>query len=55
MIIRECVRSYIILAHENIPDEQSPCATITIIAPFIDHRFFEKIVATIRAMCTTDE
>ena len=38
-----------------MPDEQSPCATMIIIAPFIDHRFFKKIVAIIKAMCTTDE
>jgi hypothetical protein len=32
--LRECLRSYLIFAHANIPEEQSPCATIITIAPF---------------------
>ena len=55
MIIREWVRSYIIFAQENIPEEHSPWATIIIIAPVKDQKFFKKIVAIIIAMWTTDE
>jgi len=36
-IFREWDRSYIILAHENIPDEQIPWEIIIIIAPDTPH------------------
>ena len=55
IIIREWVRSYIILAQENIPDEQTPWAIIIIIVPFIDHSLFIKILTIIKAIWTTDE
>ena len=55
IILREWERSYIIFAHENIPDEHTPCANIIIMVPWILHKFLDKILTIIRAMWTTDE
>jgi hypothetical protein len=55
MILREWARSYIILAQENIPDEQTPWAIITIIAPLIPHDENDRTPTIISAICTTDE
>jgi len=55
IILRECERSYIMLAQENIPEEHTPCANIIIILPKILQKFFDKIFTIIRAMCTTEE
>ena len=55
IILREWERSYIILAHENIPEEHNPCANIIIIVPFILQKFFDKILTIINAIWTTEE
>ena len=55
IIIREWDRSYIILAEENIPEEQIPWAIIIIILPLILQKFLEKILIIINAIWTTDE
>ena len=55
IIIRECERSYIIFAEENIPEEQIPWAIIIIILPLILQKFFEKILIMINAIWTTEE
>jgi hypothetical protein len=43
------------LAQENIPDEQIPCATIIIIAPFNLQKFLENKLEIINDICTTEE
>jgi len=53
--LREWDRSYKILAPKNIPEEQTPCAIITIIPPSIPHVLMEKNPTIINAICTTDE
>jgi len=53
--LREWDRSYKILAPKNIPEEQDPCAIITIIPPSTPHVLIEKNPAIISAICTTDE
>ena len=50
IILREWDRSYIILAQENIPDEQIPCAIMTIIAPLIPHVVKDRAPTIIRAI-----
>jgi len=55
IILRECERSYIILAHENIPEEHSPCANIIIIVPFNLQKFLDRILTIIKAIWTTEE
>jgi len=52
---RECVRSYIIFADENIPDEQIPWATIIIRAPLTPQEETEMMPKMIKAMWTTEE
>ena len=55
IILRECERSYIILAQENIPEEQTPWANIIIIVPLILQKFLDKILIIIKAIWTTEE
>lgn len=43
------------LAPRNIPEEQTPCATITIIPPSTPQVPIEKTPEIISAMCTTEE
>lgn len=52
---RECDRSYIIFADENIPEEQTPWATIITTAPLIPHEVTETQPAIMKAICTTEE
>jgi hypothetical protein len=47
---REWLRSYIILALENMPDEHRPCAIIIIIAPKIPHIIVDIIPTIIKAI-----
>jgi len=55
MSLREWDRSYIILAQENIPDEHTPCAIMTTIAPQTPQLIKDIVPIIISAMCTTDE
>jgi len=55
MILREWERSYIMFAHENMPEEQIPCANIIIILPRILQKFFDRILIIINAIWTTEE
>ena len=53
--LRECLRSYIILAAANIPDEQTPWASIIIRTPSNPHFVNLNLPAITSAMCTTEE
>lgn len=55
MSLREWVRSYIIFAQANMPDEQIPWATIIIIPPATPIVKADKRLTIIIAMCTTEE
>ena len=55
IILREWERSYIIFAHENIPEEHTPWANIIIIVPLILQKFLDKILTIINAIWTTEE
>lgn len=54
-IERVWVRSYVILARQNKPDETNPCAIIIARAPDHAHGVIVKIPATTRPMWLTDE
>lgn len=53
--LRECERSYIIFAPKNIPEEQTPWATIIIMPPSTPHALIEISPTIIKAICTTEE
>jgi len=53
--LREWLRSYIIFAPANIPEEHTPCANIIIITPSSPHLVSLKTPAITRAIWTTEE
>jgi len=55
IILREWERSYIILAQENIPEEQIPWANMMIILPKSLQKFLDKMLTIINAIWTTEE
>lgn len=54
-ILRDCVVSYVMLAKENIEDEQNPCAISIVRAPCQPHLVFDIIPPVARPICLTEE
>jgi hypothetical protein len=53
--LRECDRSYMVLAPKNIPDEQTPCASIIITPPSIPQVLKDMAPTITSDICTTEE